>query len=659
MKRGRWTWALDCVFLLLLCAMLIRPWWKAKYLDNWGSIESTFIADARMLRDHWPRPLWQPFWYVGTRFDYVYPPLLRYGTAALAKYYPMDPAKAYHLYTGFFYCFGIAAVYVLARVGSRRRSIGLASGILAATVSPSYPFFPHVFADGFPYGTTKLNALVRYGEGPHMTALAWLPLALAFAWLALERKSHRWGIASGICCAMVVGNNFYGATALAMLFPAVVWAWMLRERDWKIVRFAAVPPLVAYGLSAFWLTPEYLEITLRNMQYVSDKGNRWSLVVALIAMVGFLSISNRLDRRRKLEPWWVFVVGSAGLFTLNSVGNQWLKFRILGEPMRLLPELDILLIFVLTSVAVLAWGWKGILGRGIVIAAALGLLGTHYNYLRHHRAIFPVRVEHKDVLYYRIPAWIAANYPDSRSYVTGAVRFWFNAWNDLAQLGGSSEQGLQNQTVMPSQWEIVMGEEAEIAILWLQVMGVDLVATHGPKSKEWYHDFSYPSKFEGKLKAVYDDGEENRIYDVPRRYRSLARVVNAGQYAALPKEVGQSDLAGLRKVAAVVENGPAAPTQTAWRGTDSLDVKGSVGAGQKMVVQVTYDPQWKASSNKGELAVHRDLLGFMVIDTPEGVDWIRLDFRKPLSKSVGEILFVLTLCVMGWVLWRERTREGA
>lgn len=39
-----------------------------------GSIESSFIAEARFLVEQWPHPQWQPLWYAGTRFDYLYPP---------------------------------------------------------------------------------------------------------------------------------------------------------------------------------------------------------------------------------------------------------------------------------------------------------------------------------------------------------------------------------------------------------------------------------------------------------------------------------------------------------------------------------------------------------------------------------------------------------
>ena len=86
-RRGArsWTWLADSVCIFLIAAALIWPIYKAEYLDAWNSIESTFISDARFLSVNWPHPGWQPNWYCGTRFDYIYPPALRYGTAALSR----------------------------------------------------------------------------------------------------------------------------------------------------------------------------------------------------------------------------------------------------------------------------------------------------------------------------------------------------------------------------------------------------------------------------------------------------------------------------------------------------------------------------------------------------------------------------------------------
>jgi hypothetical protein len=659
MKRHRWIWAADLLLVFLFTAVLIQPLWKSKYVDNWGSIESTFIADARLLRDHWPRPLWQPFWYTGTRFDYVYPPALRYGTAALAKYYPMDPAKAYHLYTGFFYCFGIAGVYFFARVGFQRRWVAFAAAFGAAVVSPSYLFIKNVAEDGFRFGSARLNALVRYGEGPHMTAFAWIPVVLGLTWLALRHRSYGWAVAAGVSAAMIVSNNFYGATALAMFFPFLLWAHGVTTRDWKGLRFAIPIPLIAYGLCAFWLTPSYVTITLQNMQFVSEKGNLWSGWIALGLLLGFLSLSNRKMGGKPEAAWGTFVYGALFFFALNTLGNYYFNFRVIGEPARLVPELDLLFIFGGLGLALWAWEldsarWK-MVARGLVLAAAVGVVGVHWHYLRHHRAIFPLPTDYKPSVYFRIPEWIQAHYPNGRSYVTGAVRFWYNAWHDGYQLGGSSEQGLLNPIVMPSQWEIVLGDQAEIGIAWLKILGVDLVVVNGPKSEDWYKDFMYPKKFEGKLKEVFDDGKDNHIYELPRRYRSMARVVDRTALEQLPKIRDQGDLEYLEKYVAVYEGGPEAPTATRWQGTDELIYEGAAtGANQSIIVQNSYDPNWRAESNLGPLLVGKDALGFMRIDAPPGVKNIRFTFAKPLEKSVGEGILVVTVLAIGWILYKQR-----
>ena len=123
LSRGKQI-ALDFFLVFLFAAILIKPYFKSKYLDKWASIESTFIADARFLAENWPHPQWQPLWYAGTRFDYVYPPALRYGTAGLSKVFGWWPVKAYHFYVAFFYALGIAGVYLLIRIGSGSRESG-------------------------------------------------------------------------------------------------------------------------------------------------------------------------------------------------------------------------------------------------------------------------------------------------------------------------------------------------------------------------------------------------------------------------------------------------------------------------------------------------------------------------------------------------------
>ena len=135
---------------------------------------------------HWPHPQWQPLWYTGTRFDYIYPPALRYGTALTSMLTGMWPVKAYHFYISFFYCIGIAGVYLLVRIGTKSRGMAWLSALATALMSPSFLFLTAIRNDSWMLLPARLGVMAKYGEGPHMTALALIPIALTFSWLAFE-----------------------------------------------------------------------------------------------------------------------------------------------------------------------------------------------------------------------------------------------------------------------------------------------------------------------------------------------------------------------------------------------------------------------------------------------------------------------------------------
>ena len=136
-KSRIWSWLADGLLLFLVGTALVRPLYKNEYLDAWNSIESTFISDARFLSAHWPHPAWQPNWYCGTRTDYIYPPALRYGTAALSRVRHVSTARSYHLFVALLYSLGIAGVYVFVRVGSGSRWIALWTAVASAVVFSS------------------------------------------------------------------------------------------------------------------------------------------------------------------------------------------------------------------------------------------------------------------------------------------------------------------------------------------------------------------------------------------------------------------------------------------------------------------------------------------------------------------------------------------
>jgi hypothetical protein len=650
-----------------MATALVWPWFQLKYSDKWASIESTFISDARFLHDHWPHPLWQPNWYTGTRSDYVYPPALRYGTAGLMKAYKKLLApQAYHIYTGAMYCFGIVGVYLLARMGSGSRWAALLAALAVATVSPSFLMIADIRQDAINNNLEpqRLGVLVRYGEGPHMSALAMLGFALAFTFRALVSGGLGWLAAAGVFCALVVSNNFYGATALALSFPIVLWSvWITHQNNRTFARAAAIVG-ISYGLTAFWLVPSYVKITLDNMRFVSERGNRWSIWVFLVLAIVYMKMTEKWAKGEPRKLWAVFLWGALIQFLLNVIGNYYLKFRIIGEPTRMIPELDLVILLAFAELVRRMWlgeapfGWltRRRIGVAVAVAVMLVCLWPGRKYVRRAWKPYVRYPDYKERVEYRVTDWIARNMPDARSYTTGTVRFWFNAWYDLAQLGGGSEQGLLNPVSMPATWHLGMNPNGEEGMIWLQCTGVDVAIVHDATSEEHYHDIQHPKKWNGVMPLVWEDGKGNFIYQVPRRYRSLARVVDRAKLDALGELPEDPPMDQLRMLADLLERGPEAPTRSRWETTDRLHVEAPVGAGQTVFVQISYDTPWRAFANGKEIPVQKAQLGFIRLDTPPGYQDIVLEFQLPAENKVGRVLTALTvLAVVGMVAYRRRS----
>jgi hypothetical protein len=635
------TFIVDSLIIFLLAAALVWPLLQAGYLDKWASIESTFIADARFLNDHWPHPRWQPLWYCGTRFDYIYPPALRYGTALIARLADIPTVRSYHIYTALFYSLAIAGVYIFVRIASGSRWLAWLAAALSALLSPSFVFLNDLRWDSGFRVPQRLGVLVRYGEGPHISAWALVPFALAASWRAIERFRPVALALAALTCALVVSNNFYGATALAIFFPILLFSLWITHGDSRMWLRAGAIAALSYGLVAFWLVPSYVNLTLVNMQYVSKPGKSWSVWLMIGAILLFILLAREFALDRRERAYSVFVWGSAGALSLIVFGWYLYDFRIIGEALRLVPELDLALI--LLGLEGVRWMWRRhssqrILLRAAAIAIVLLCFASSYRYVRQAWTIFVPDPNYQNRVEYRLTKWMHDNMPDARALSAGSVRFWYNAWFDLAEVGGGSEQGLLHPFVQPAQWEILGAEQPEPSIQWLQALGADAVIVHDKTSQEVYHDFAHPKKFAGLLPVLYDDQQGNVIYRVPRRFPGLARVVDTRTAEQLGPPRGNSDLERIRAYADAMEKGPDSPAPSRWVSTDEMHVHARLNPGQSLVVQVTYDPAWRAYSGSGRLTVHKDAWGFMRIDAPPGEHDVRLVFELPLENLLGRIL---------------------
>lgn len=127
-------------------------------------------------------------------------------------------------------------------------------------ISPSAFLIHNVRNDlgGF-LGLRRFQALVLYGEGPHVTALALLPMALLCLDLALDKRRPVYYVIAAVALASVALSNWIAAFALAL----AVAMYLVARGRWELAVRTAGIGLLAYALACSWIPPS----TIRAIQY--------------------------------------------------------------------------------------------------------------------------------------------------------------------------------------------------------------------------------------------------------------------------------------------------------------------------------------------------------------------------------------------------------
>jgi hypothetical protein len=235
---------------------------------------------------------------------------------------------------------------------------------------------------------------------------------------------------------------------------------------------------------------------------------------------------------------------------------------------------------------------------------------------------------------------------------TGSVRFWYNAWHDLPQLGGGSEQGLMNLNSSYAYSHITAHETVDVPTAWLQATGTGAIIVHDSKSAELYHDYVKPEKFEGALPKIYDDDAGNRIYRVPQRYPHLARVVDSRRIRAFSPPKTEVTAEQLTDYVGVTERGPDSPVEQVWLDHRRMRIRTRLRPFEAILVRETFDPYWKAYADGRSVPVEPDVLGFQLLDPGPGEHDILLQFETPLENRLGGAAFGISVLLAAWLAFK-------
>ncbi len=614
------------------------------YTTEMGSIEAAFIGLARYIRDHFPHFNWFPLWYGGIPYQDSYPPLLHFTVAGVAAAGRIDPGLAYHAVTAAVYALIPAALFWTAwRMGASRANAFLAA-LLYSLVSPSCWLVREVRADtGGWFGPRRLVTLVRYGEGPHLTSMLFLMLAIGLLHVALEKRRPVNYFAAALGLAAVVLSNWIGAFALAVAAASYVlsgyrMAWL---------RTAALG-CFAYAIAMPWATPSTIATIRANAPIVGGgfKGRFWfeALFAAGLLLLAWVLKRAGMEPRARFGALFLFGMG------FITLGAYWFHQALLPQPQRCHLEMDLAF-----------WLAAALIAPRIPRAAVVAVLALLVPLAIHqqsqaHRWERPIDIT--STIEYKISRWLGEHAPDRRVFAPGTIGFWMNAFSDTPMLTGGFDNGMRNTFLQDVNYQIYAGDRQDVALDWLKAFGCDMVIGGDPRSREVFHPIAHPDKFHG-LPEEWRDGADV-IYRVPRRNRSLAHAVRATDLVASRPPAYYS--APLKPYLDALDDPLLPAADFRWRGTSAATITADLRPEHLLSVQITWDQGWNARVNGEPRHIWGDTLGQMVVAPRcSGPCTVELSYDGGTEMRVarsasglalgGGIIWVL----LGRILWRKRS----
>jgi hypothetical protein len=602
-----------------------------EYTQHMSSIEGAYISIGRVLIDHWHELGWWPLWYLGIPWQNSYPPVLHVIVAGYASLFGVSTGLAHHAVTAFFYCLGPVSLLLLVLRLSRRWDMAGAAALAYSLLSPSICLISDVRHDVpdlfFP---RRLQALVVYGEGPHITSMALFPLAVLLLDLALDRRRPLYILLSAVAMAAVVLTNWLGGFALAAAVVALLFA---RDYGWR-ARLAAIGiGLYAYLLASPWIPPSTLLAIRTNAQRVGGAyglGPQHLLYLAIAAAV-FAAVAYLLRHGgTPLRFSALFLLLMGGV----TLAAEYFGIAMLPQPERYHLEMEM-------GVALLAGLGFGVLIERVphrvpVLAAALLVTLAA---AMHYRAAAREMIQPIDItttIEYRMARWFDENMNGRRVMAPGTVSFWMNTWTDTPQLMGGFEQGITNKVLPAAHFQILSGmgsgEDAQdVAVGWLRVYGVHAVAVGGKNSREYYKPYTDPGRFEG-LPELWREGDDV-IYRLRQREDTLAWVMRPEDLVRKPVEYANY-VAALQPYLGALET--AAPARWRSNGWGRATAEAVFSPGQILSVQISHHPGWEARVRGKAVRIGADELGLMYVEPNcEGACTLELEFTGGLEGKLA------------------------
>ncbi len=635
-KRPAWSRS-DWLYIGAILSLNVLISWKLfglQYSQFMGSIEGAYIGISRhILTSNWDWRWW-PAWNGGIPFENSYPPLLHFLVAAVAGVSGLPVARAHHIVTAAFFCLGPATAYLAARKFGGKSGESFLAAILYSVVAPSALLVPAIAADmSGAWKLRRLHALIVYGDGPHIAALAMIPLAILLLQCAIEKREPAWDFLAALSFAAVALTNWIGCFSLAVIAVCL----LTKRQDW--IRAACIG-IGAYAIAAPWLLPSLIRTIQFNAQTVG--GDFRATSGRVIWFLPCLAVALVMLRKTSVFLKFALIIGTLTLL------RAYFHYDIVPQAGRYHLEMDLGLIF-----GGVPWIAQTLTSRfkTVAVVALLIVCGEQTWRSRAYAGEIIKEIDTSQRVEFISADWLARNDPGGRVMVPGSIQFWLNAFSDASQIGGGFENGNINWENRVARYYIDTGQDAANLVLWLKAFGIRAVETTGPDSDEVYKDFVNPRVFDGTLDQAWRSGD-NTIYRVPGE--SLAHAIPRSSLVSRPPVNGLDVTEVKRYVDSL-----ASPAKVIWVGNSKAIIEASVAPGEVISFQENFHKGWRSNSG----TILQDGLGFMAIEgSCLGFCRIELTFDGGLEMAFAKACSFTALA--GGIAWafyfrRRRPLSGA
>ncbi len=675
------------LFLLLVNVALVWPLFLGEYDKNMASIGIAHILNARYLSRFWNRG-WNPFWYGGFPNHLIYPLLAPITLALIQKIsLVLSMAQVYRIVVASAYVLTPITLFFLVRYFAKRDLIGFfAALIYFLAPSANYFLIPGFrgIGESLDFAPWQLPIIVDFGEGPHIIALAIVPLAIIAYWRLLRNPSFYKFLIAGFLISLVVSINLFSAYALGYFLLGVFFSEVVLGKSKQKLSISILLIPLIYGLMAYCYDISMIK-SLAASGYIHPENvfrlpSITTLFLILIFGAGPLLFVLYEAFRNKPKLQNSLVLG-VWLFIFWAIPYAFYKGYWFGsQPNRYMPELNMTAAMIIATALVWFYDWvrrkSGKLGR----ASGIMLLGIYFvsaalvskGFIQNGWEIVSPNPNIQATSEYKIAKWME-NHIDyqkgERTYLTGSPAFFFNEFADVPQIRGDEDNAQADPWWADVVYQVNTGPDGQLAVGWLQAYNVRYAVVDF-RAATPYKDFKNPGKFrltDAKTVAEIDGFE---ILEIPGE-KDIIQAVDLTEVGKLkpfshPKKP-VLDKEGLLAYLEAIEKpaGVKIDYSYQYRTNPDLVVAKVSGANEKtgILFKSTYDGGWKAVVGKTEDRKQKTeitKIGPDLMLAKPGIvgDYtLQLSYHRPLVEYLGYATTAGTVIILGILIFKKRNFE--